>query len=98
MHRTRAADLIQRIEAAVRAARAEAVRQRLGRVAELRTRQVANGWAEVWVVEDVEELASEAELHSVGEMKLTLEGDVRLRGCEAAQHIPRLRDFPRGQS
>jgi hypothetical protein len=65
--------LIQRIEAAVGAAGTEAVRQRLGRVAELRTRQVANGWAEVWVVEDVEELASEAELHSFSEMKLSLE-------------------------
>ena len=60
LDRARAADLVERVEAAVGPARAEAASQCLRRVTKLRTRQVAYGRAEVRVVEDVEELSAEA--------------------------------------
>ena len=56
LNRSRAADLIQRIEATVRAARAETARERLRRVAEKSIGQRVVRWAEVGVVEDIEEL------------------------------------------
>ena len=55
----RAADLVQRIEATIWASRTETVRQRLCRVAELRTCEIADRRPEIRMVEDVKELASE---------------------------------------
>ena len=48
------------------------------------------------MVEDVEELAAEAKLHSFCQMKLALEGEVRLRGSEAAEFVAREVALPRG--
>jgi hypothetical protein len=39
------------------------------------------------MIEDVEEYAPKAKLHSFRQMKLTLETNVRLGGSETAQHV-----------
>src|SRR5215472_12917563 len=56
-------------------------------MAEERAGQAVVGVAEVGVVEDVEELGSETKPDLLGELKLALEGHVRLRGSETAQNI-----------
>ena len=58
LDRARTANLVERIEAAVGSAGAEAAGQGLGRVAEESVSDVVVGRAEVWVVEDIEELAA----------------------------------------
>ena len=96
MDRARAADLVQWVQAAVTTTRTEAARQRLRRVAKLRACEVADGRGEVGVVEDVEELAPEGEVHSLGESKSPLNGKVGL-DTEAAQHIaPKISWLPVG--
>jgi hypothetical protein len=40
-----------------------------------------------WGVEHVEELAPEAKLHPLGQMKLALEGEVRLRRSEGSSTL-----------
>src|SRR5262245_17097831 len=55
-------NLIQRVEAAVRAAGSEAARQHLCRVAEQRAGEIVDWRAEVRPIEDVEELGPEAEM------------------------------------
>jgi len=87
LDRARAADLVERIEAAVGSARAKAAGQSLGRVAKESVGDAVVGRAEVGVIEDVEELATETESDFLGEVKLPLEGDVGLRGSEAAEHV-----------
>ena len=72
LDRAGAADLVQGVETAIGAAGAETARQRLRRVTEERIGQVIVGIAEVGMVEDVEELGSEAEPQSFGEGKLPL--------------------------
>ena len=86
LHRPRAADLVQRVEAAIEAAAAEVVVQHLstGRIAES---SVIDRAAEVWVIEDVEEVASELKANPLGEVKLAAQGDVPLGGAEAPQGI-----------
>ena len=72
LDRAGAADLVQGIEAAVGTAGAEAAGKRLRRLAELRAGQYVVGAAEVWVVEDVEELRPETKPEFLGNMKLPL--------------------------
>ena len=69
LDRARAADLVQRIQAAVRATRAEAVAECLCRVAELGTREISDLGTEVRVVEDIEELSPEAKLYLFCQVK-----------------------------
>src|ERR1044071_8992759 len=83
----RPANLVERVEAAVGAARPQAARQRLRRAAEKRTAQRVGGVAEVRVVEDVEELRAEAKPHLFDDAKLSLQPDVRLPGPETPQHV-----------
>ena len=64
--------MVQGIEAAVGAAGAEAAGKRLRRLAELRAGQHVVGTAEVWVVEDVEELGSESQPDFLGNVNLPL--------------------------
>ncbi len=88
---------VEGIEAAIGAARAQAARQSLGRVAEQRvtgtnccgprTGQRVVGIAEVWVVEDVEELRTEAQPQLLGQVKLPLQPHIRLRGFETAKNV-----------
>ena len=87
LDRARAADLIERVETAIRAAGSQAAGQRLRRLAEQCVGQVVVGRAEVRVVEEVEELASETKPHLLGEMKLPLKRDIGLPGSETPQHI-----------
>jgi hypothetical protein len=79
LHRARAADLVERVKSAALAAAAQPGVQRLRRVSELRRTQVVDGAAEVRVVEDVEEIASETKVNSLGYWKFTLERDIGLR-------------------
>lgn len=65
------------------------LRQGLGRVAEEWAGQAVVGRAEVGVVEDVEELASETEPHLPGEVKLPLQRKIHLGCSETARHIAR---------
>ena len=62
MDRARAADLIERVEAAACAAGAETARERLRRTAEEGVGQNVVGRAEVGVIEDVEEVRPEVEI------------------------------------
>jgi len=87
LDRAGAANLVERVEAAIGAAGAEAACQRLCRVAEQRTGQHVAGIAEVRVVKDVEELGSETKFHLFGEVKLPLQPNIRLRCAETAQHV-----------
>ncbi len=60
-----AADLVERVEAAIGAGGAQAAGERLGRVAEQGAGQGVVGIAEIRMVEDVEELGGEAKPHAV---------------------------------
>ena len=82
-----AADLVEGVEAAIGAAGAQAARQRLRRAAEEGAGQHVVGIAEVWVVENVEELGPEAKRQPLGESELALQGHIGLPGSETAQHI-----------
>ena len=64
LDRARTADLVERVETAIRPARSQAAGQSLRRLAEECVGQVVVGRAEVRVVEDVEELASATKHHS----------------------------------
>jgi hypothetical protein len=58
-------EFLRTVEAAKGAARAQAACQRLRRVTKQGACQVVVGIAEVWVVEDVEELGSKTKPHAV---------------------------------
>jgi hypothetical protein len=88
LDRARAADLVQRIEAAICTASTEAARQHLRRVAELGTREVTARRAEVWMIGDVEELTAEVKGCPLRQPKSSLKGKVSLEGEKAAQYIP----------
>ena len=62
LNRTWSANLIERIEAPIRASRSQTVRQRLGGATEQWTGQKVDGIAEVRMVEDVEKLGAETKL------------------------------------
>jgi len=87
LDRAGAADLIQRVEAAVGAAGPQTVRQRLRRAAEQGAGQDAGGIAEVGVIEDVEELRSEAKPHFLGYAELPLQPEIDLRSVETPQYV-----------
>ena len=70
LDRARAADLVQRIEAAALATAAEVVVQHLRGLTELRRGQVVDRAAEVRLIEDVEEIASELKRKSFCEAEL----------------------------
>jgi hypothetical protein len=86
LDRTRAADLIERVEARP-VTSGQAAGQRLRRLAEECVGQAVVGGAEVWVVEEVEELAPESEPHIVDQVKFPLKCDIRLPRSETPQHI-----------
>ena len=81
---SRAANLVEGIEAAVGAAGAEATGQRLCRKSEQGAGQVVIRRAEVGVVEGIEQLRPELEVQSLRQVKLPLNREVDLRGPEAA--------------
>ena len=66
------ADLVEGVEATIGAAGAQAAGQRLRRLAEEGAGQVVVGIAEIWMVEDVEELGSKTKPHLFGKVKLPL--------------------------
>ena len=72
LNRTRSSNLIERIEAAIRASRSQTVRQSLGGATKQRTGQKVDGIAEVRMVKNVEELCAETKTHFLGQMKLPL--------------------------
>ena len=72
LDRARSANLIQRVETAAGATGAQAVRQCLRRAAEEGTGQNIDRVSEVRMVEDVEELSSEAKPYFFREVKLSL--------------------------
>src|SRR6266581_1514366 len=74
----RAADLVEGVETAGRAAGAQAARQCLRRVPEQRAGQVVVGISKVRMVEDVEKLGTETKSKLLGQMKLPLQRNVCL--------------------
>ena len=72
LNRSWSANLIERIQTAICATRTQKVRQRLCRVTEQKTGPDVDRTAEVWMVEDVEELCAETQTHFLGQMKLPL--------------------------
>ena len=62
LDRARAADLVERVEAAIRSSGTKAASQRCCRVAEQSIGYVVIRWTEIGVIEDVEELAAETKL------------------------------------
>src|SRR5215207_5293598 len=72
----RAADLVERAQAAVDAARPEAARERLHAPPEQAGVQVAHGVAEVRVVEDVEELRAHLQPRRLAQRELAAHGEV----------------------
>src|SRR5262249_21453038 len=76
LDRARSADLVERVEPPVRAARPEAARQGLRRAAEERAGQVVVGIAEVRAVQDVEELSAEVKPNPLGEAKPALQPNI----------------------
>ena len=82
-----AADLVEGVEAAVGAARAETAGQCLGRLAEERAGQAVAGVPEVGVIEDIEELGTEAQAQLLRQRKAPLKGHIRLRGSESTQDV-----------
>ena len=98
LDRARAADLVQRAEAAIRTAGAEAARQCFRRVAEQGAGQAVVGAAEVRMIKNVEELRAETKAYVFRDMKLTLHRNIRLRGSETAQDIaPEIPLLPSGR-
>src|SRR5580704_15786877 len=84
LDRARAANLIERVETSISASGTQTAGQRLRRKAEQCVGQVVVGGAEVWMVEEVEELAPETKSHLFGEVKLSLERDIGLPGSKSA--------------
>ena len=84
---TGAADLVEGVEAAIGAAGAEAAGQRLRRVSKQGAGQAVVGIAEVRVVEDIEELGTEAQAQVLRQRKAPLKGHIRLRGSESTQDV-----------
>ena len=87
MDRAWAADLVERVEAAALAAAAEVVVQHLRSLPELRRAQAVDWAAEVRVIQDVEEIASELQRNPFCKAELAAQGDISLRGTEAAEGI-----------
>src|SRR5271165_6385033 len=85
--RSRAADLIQRIEAAVLAAAAQRSSQHLRRLPEQRRAHIVDGAAEIGVVEDVEKIRPRLEGKPLAEFELPPQRQIDLRGAESAQGI-----------
>ena len=81
---SRAANLRERIDTTVYASGSQTGGQVLRRVPKQWAAQIVDGTAKVRVVEDVEELASEAKLYLVREVKLALKRDIGLRDSEAS--------------
>src|SRR5262249_50516140 len=99
LDRARSANVVERVETAVRAAGPETVRQRLRRAAKEGAGQAVGGISEVWVVQDVEELSPESQPHILRNVKLPLERNIRLRSSESSQHVaPEITLLPGGRS
>src|SRR5262249_21704410 len=88
LDRARSADLVERVETAVRAPGAQTVGQRLSRAAEHRAGQAVDRVGEIRVVEDVEELGPETKPGPLCNPKDSLEGNIGLRRPEAPQDVP----------
>jgi hypothetical protein len=98
LDRTWTANLIERAETSIGAAGAQTARQRFRGVAKEGVGQSVVGIAEVWVVEEIEELGSETKPHLLGEVKLALQPKIQLRSSETAQHIaPEIALLPGGR-
>ncbi len=87
LDRARAADLVQRIQAAVLTATSEVVVQHLRRLSELGRAQIVDRATEVRVVKKVEEIASELKVKFLSESELAAQGHIPLSGAERAQGI-----------
>ena len=87
MDRAGAADLVERVEAAIGATRTEAVCQRLSRAAEQRAGQDICGTTEVRVIEKIEKLSPETKRQSLRQMKLPLQCEIYLPRSKTSQHV-----------
>jgi len=87
LHGAGAADLVERVEAAIGTAGAQAVCQRLRRVAEQGAGQTVDRIPEVRVIENVEELSSEPQPHFFSQLKLALQAEIGLHGIETTRHV-----------
>jgi hypothetical protein len=97
LDRARSTDLIEGIQPAIGAAGPQAVRERLRRDAEQWTAQDIVRAAEIWMVEDVEELGSETKRYCFGDAKLPMQRNIRLPGSETAQDIASEIPLPSGR-
>src|SRR5262245_9116093 len=75
LNRPRSADLVQRIETAVRATLAESIRQRLCRAAKERVREEIRRVAEIRVIQNIEKLRAEPYPGSLRDTKDALHPD-----------------------
>ena len=76
--------MIQRIEAATLAAKAEGGSQHLSRLTELRRTQIVHGRTEIRVVEEVEKIASRLQRKPLAEAELPPQRQIDLRSAEPA--------------
>ena len=87
LRRARAADLVQRIEAAGLAAGAERGSEHLGRLAEQRRGHVVDRGAEVGVVEDVEEVGARLQRKALVKFELAAQRQIDLGRAESVEDI-----------
>jgi hypothetical protein len=69
LHRSRAADLVQRIESAAAAARSRRCSQHLRRLPELRRSEVVDGASEIRMVEDIEEVGARLQCEALAQFE-----------------------------
>ena len=85
--RARAADLVQRIEAAGLAAGAERCSEHLGGLAEERRAHIVGRRAEIGVVEDVEEIGARLEGEALIELELPAQRQIDLGRAESVEDV-----------
>ena len=97
LDRARAADLVERVEAAALAAAAEVVVQHLRSLPEFRRVQAVDWAAEVRVIQAVEEIASELQRNPFCKAELAAQGDIPLGFAQRHfGEVPVLRDIING--
>src|SRR3974390_679749 len=82
----RAADLVERIEASI-IGPSQAVRKCLRGIPEQRAGQAVGRWAEVRVIENIEELGAEVQAQLLSDPELALNCKIALECAKAAQHV-----------
>jgi hypothetical protein len=82
-----ATDLVEGVETTIGVAGAQEARQHLRRMVKEGAGQAVVGVPEVGVIEDIEELGTEAQAQLLRQRKAPLKGHIRLRGSESTQDV-----------